>query len=613
MKIIKWLHLCASISYAVLPLSLMAADINPADADIQEQIRQQERLRLLRQKLEPQPNAREAVEQLKQSIPSAVEVIPEQESPCFIISTINLTGDDASQFQFALDEVIANALQPPATNAILGRCLGVGGINAVMARVQNAIISKGFITTRVLAAPQDLKTGSLVLTVIPGLINSIRLTPDSSIRANTWNAIPMTKGDLLNLRDIEQALENFKRVPTAEADIQIEPAPPTTADIAKQLDSSGEPKVQLAAQPGLSDVVIRYQQRMPFRMSLHLDDSGFNSTGKYQGGLTLSGDNLLTLNDLVYLNYNHDLGGGDKGRRGNNGYNAHYSVPWRYWLFSTNTSTNNFYQTVAGANQSYLFSGHSQYAEVKVSRLLFRNSINKTSTSLKGFLRQSNNFIDDTEIEVQRRRTAGWELGFNQSWFLGSAILDYNLAYRHGTGAQGALPAPEQNFGEGTSRMRLLTGDLNLLLPFSVPTPWGKQGLQYNATLRGQTNFTPLTPQDRFSIGSRYTVRGFDGQQILIADNGWLIRNELIAPIAQTGQAVYWGLDYGRVGGQSSALLIGKQLAGTVIGLRGSGLASGLKALSGLNYDIFIGKPINKPEGFSSYDTSAGFNLSWSY
>jgi hemolysin activation/secretion protein len=151
------------------------------------------------------------------------------------------------------------------------------------------------------------------------------------------------------------------------------------------------------------------------------------------------------------------------------------------------------------------------------------------------------------------------------------------------------------------------------MLPFTMQMPWGEQGLQYNATLRGQTNFTPLTPQDRFSIGSRYTVRGFDGQQTLIADNGWLLRNELVAPILHTGQAIYWGLDYGQVGGQSSALLVGKELIGSVIGLRGSGLASGLKALSGFNYDVFIGKPLKKPEGFTSYDTTAGFNLSWSY
>ena len=130
-------------------------------------------------------------------------------------------------------------------------------------------------------------------------------------------------GDILNLRDIEQALENFKRVPTAEADIQIEPANVKT-------DAS-----QNNAMLGFSDVVIRYQQRFPVRISVGLDDSGSNSTGKYQGSTTLSGDNLLSLNDLFYVNYNHDLGGGDPGKRGTKGYSAHYSIPWDYWLLST--------------------------------------------------------------------------------------------------------------------------------------------------------------------------------------------------------------------------------------------------------------------------------------
>lgn len=268
---------------------------------------------------------------------------------------------------------------------------------------------------------------------------------------------------------------------------------------------------------------------------------------------------------------------------------------------------------MAGASQSYVFSGSSQNAEVKLSCLVYRNSTNKSTVSVKGFFRKSNNFIDDTEVEVQRRRTAGWELGINQSWYLGQNVLDYNLAYRRGTGAQDALAAPEQNFGEGTSRMEMLIGDLSLTVPFAVPMPWGRQALQYSANLRGQANYTPLTPQDRFSIGSRFTVRGFDGQQTLIADHGWLIRNELIAPIAASGQALYWGLDYGEVGGQSSEFLVGKTLAGTVIGLRGNGQATGLKALSGFNYEVFIGKPINKPKGFVTHDTTAGFNLSWSY
>lgn len=592
MMIKNW-HNKFALLLVVAAHTVHAADINPFDINTQELLRQQERQQILRQQQEIKPDVRDEMDTLKQVPLKASIEIPDNETPCFTINSIELVGDNAAKFQFALDEVLSqNVTSANETEAkpILGRCLGVQGINAVMNRVQNAIIAKGYVTTRVLAAPQDLKAGLLQLTIIPGHVSTIRFTPDSSKRISMWNAAPISAGDILNLRDIEQTLENLKRVPTAEADIQIEPSS--------------------ANQPGQSDVVIRYKQKFPLRISLGVDDSGLNSTGKYIGGTTLSGDNLLSLSDIFYVNYNHDLGGGDSGKRGTKGYTAYYSIPWDYWLLSATTSGFDYHQEVAGASQNYIYSGTSQNAEVKLNRLIYRNSINKTNLSLRGFLRKSKNYIDDTEIEVQRRRTAGWELGFNQSWYIGKSILDYNIAYRRGTGAEDALKAPEEGFGEGTSRMKMLLGDLGLSIPFSVNAPWGSQALQYSGNLRGQANYTPLTPQDRFSIGSRFTVRGFDGQQTLIADHGWLIRNELIAPIANSGQSLYWGLDYGEVGGQSSKYLIGKYLAGTVLGLRGD---IGSERSGILSYDVFVGKPINKPQGFATHESVAGFSLNYTY
>jgi hemolysin activation/secretion protein len=598
MKIITINHtqFCFVVLCLLTPLQLLSAEvINQADTNALEQNRQQERLRLLKQQQEIKPDVREAAEKLQNAATVISDQIPESETPCFAIHQVELVGDSASKFQFALDAVLTHAQE--VNQPILGRCLGAVGINAVMARVQHAIIAKGYITTRVLAAPQDLKSGVLKLTIVPGRLSSVRFTPDSSKRISAWNSVPIHVGDILNLRDIEQALENFKRVPTAEVDIQIEPA---------QSGLNGE---QPLSQPGLSDLVISYRQRFPLRVSLNLDDSGVNSTGKYQGGITLSADNLLSINDLFYVNYNHDLGGGDSGKRGNESHSAHYSIPLQNWLLSTNASHSTFHQTVAGTNQSYVFSGISQQGDVKASRLVYRSQINKTFLSVKGFLRKSSNYINDTEIEVQRRRTAGWELGVNQSWYLGSAVLDYNLAYRRGTGAKDSLKAPEEAFNEGTSRMEMLIGDLSLNVPFKVSAPWGMQPLQYNANLRGQANYTPLTPQDRFSIGNRFTVRGFDGQQTLLADHGWFIRNELAVPIAASGQSMYWGLDYGEVGGQSAKNLLGQYLAGTALGMRG-GLGSRFGYLS---YDVFVAKPINKPQGFETHSTTAGFNFNYSY
>lgn len=565
-------HVLLSLILGLLWLLPCQAPAQPTAADpaAQDLLRQQ-RERALRQRQEQAPDVR-------LPRPAAIpEQFPARESPCFPIHRIVLEGDDAARFQFALAAVTGGA--DPA----VGRCLGTQGINVVLTRVQNAIIARGYVTTRVLAAPQDLKQGVLTLTVIPGRVRAIRFAPGSSPRGTAWNALPVGPGDLLNLRAVEQGLENFKRVPTADADIQIEPA-------------SGP-----AARPGESDLVIRYRQTFPFRLTLSLDDGGSKATGKYQGGITLSYDNWWTLNDLFYVSLNHDLGGGDDGPRGTRGYTVHYSLPFGYWLAGFTGSGYRYYQAVAGANQTYIYSGTGRTAEAKLSRVIHRSGTGKTTASLRGYLQTSDNFIDDVEVGVQRRRMAGWEAALSQREFIGATTLDLDLAYRRGTGAFDALAAPEEAFGEGTARPKVISADATLAIPFTL----GRLRLRYNGTWRAQWARTPLVPQDRFAIGGRYTVRGFDGDNVLSGDNGWLLRNDLGLALGASGQEIYLGLDHGEVGGPSSQLLAGTRLTGAVLGLRGG--------YKGFAYDLFGGWPLRKPDGFRTAANVAGFNLSWSF
>ena len=529
--------------------------------------RQQERERAQRQQLEATPDVR-----LQPSLVPEGERISENESPCFTIHEIRL-DDPAGRFGWAL--AAADGAGDPAT----GRCLGSRGINLVMTRLQNAIVARGYVTTRVLAEAQDLTDGVLTLKIIPGRIRAIRFADGSDERANAWNVFPAATGDLLNLRDIEQALENFKRVPTAEADIQIVPG-----------DALGE-----------SDIVITWKQVFPLRLTLSAHDGGSDATGKYQGSATVSGDHLLTLNDLFYASFNQDLGGGEAGRRGTRGHTLHYSLPFGYWTLGATSSANRYHQSVAGASQSYLYRGTSESHEIKLSRLVYRDAVNKTTVSLRGYLTKSNNFIDDAEVEVQRRRMAGWEAAIGHRAFIAQATLDLDLAWRRGTGAFAALKAPEEDFDEGTARPRLLSAEAALTLPFAL----GTQRLRYHGTWRAQWNRTPLVPQDRFSIGGRYTVRGFDGESVLMAERGFLIRNDLSLALGQSGQELYLGVDHGRVGGPSAELLVGRHLTGAVIGLRGN--------YKQLNYDVFVGGPLDKPENFQTHHRTAGFNLTLSF
>ncbi|ENO89832.1 ShlB/FhaC/HecB family hemolysin secretion/activation protein [Thauera linaloolentis] len=566
--IARWVTTSAVLIAAVG--TAMAQSGSPGSIDAQEQQRQQARERALREQLETMPDVRLHTP-ADTALPSD---FPASETPCTTIREIALDGS-AQAFAWAL------AAADPAGTLADGRCLGSTGIALIMQRVQDAIIARGYVTTRVLANAQDLRAGILTLTILPGRIRHIRFAPDSGARANAFNAMSASPGDILNLRDIEQGLENLKRVPTAEADIQIVPG----------------------GEPGESDLLITWKQAFPFRITLSANDGGAESTGRYIGSATLSGDHLFTLNDLFYAHFTHDIGGQrgkDPGERGTRGHTLHYSVPYGYWLFGLTASKNRYHQTVAGASQDYLYSGTSENYEARLAHLVHRNSRSKTSLYLRGYMSKSASFIDDTEIEVQRRRMGGWEFGVQHRSFAGRAVADLNLAWRRGTGAFDATPAVEEAFGEGTHKPRILSADASLDLPFRALG----HDFRYLGVWRAQWNRTPLVPQDRFSIGGRYSVRGFDGESVLMAERGWLLRNELGWRIGPLGAELYAGLDHGQVGGPSASLLVGRRLTGAVVGLRGT--------WNRLAWEIFTGKPLAKPGDFETPRHASGFNLTLS-
>ncbi len=542
----------------------------PEPAD--EALRRQERERIERERREILPDAR-----LPTTLQPFAERLPEDEAPCFHIERIVLDGEDAAHFDFAL-QALGDGAQDPR-----GRCLGTQGINIVLARAQNAIVARGYVTTRVLAAAQDLNGGQLALTVVPGRIRSIRLEGDSVARTALRTAVPARAGQLLNLRDLEQALENLRRAGGTQVDIRLEPA-------------EGDD-----ARPGQSDVVVHLQRAFPFRVGVSVDDGGARSTGRYQGNLGISWENPFFLGDLLHLGFNEDLGGGERGRRSSRGSSFHYSVPLGYWLLGLSAAEYRYHQEVAGINQSYLYRGVGSSADLRLARLVYRDAVRKSTLALRIYTRGSRNFIEDAEILVQRRRTAGWEAELAHREHAGPALLDLSLAYRHGTAAFGTLNAPEEAIGAGATRPRLWRAEAGLQLPLAV----GGYAMRYSSQWRAQWNRTPLVPQDRFSIGGRHTVRGFDGEQTLVADRGWLWRNELALMLGRSAHEAYIGLDHGRVGGPSAAWLAGTRLTGAVLGVRGS--------LGAVRYDLFAGRPLSRPPGLQTASSTAGFSLAFAF
>ena len=246
-----------SLGTVPLPATAQTAGSGATPNAALEQRRQQERLDALRRQQEKGTDVR------RPAAPAAeLTRLPEQEAPCFNIDRLQLTGDDEGRFGWLLKA--ANG--PDATDSPQGRCLGSQGINLVSRRLQNALIAEGYVTSRVTAEAQDLKAGTLTLRLFLGRIHAIRFAGEEEAPTSLRTAVPAKPGDVLNLRDVEQALENFKRLPSADADIRIEPA----------------------ATQGESDLVIAYRRTRPWRLTLAGDDSGTRATGKYQGNVTVA-------------------------------------------------------------------------------------------------------------------------------------------------------------------------------------------------------------------------------------------------------------------------------------------------------------------------------------
>lgn len=572
-----------------LPLSLYAnPNYEPSATEKQITTRQQQQQSELNSAIQSQqvkaPNVRLEAEKTQST------AFPANEAQCFPIHQLILTDYQhtvsesipfsPSQFSRAKSAVYSEG------DFALPACVGAQGINVLLRRIQNRLIEQGYVTTRVVAEPQDLRTGILKLTVIPGKVGHIQLRDQSvspfATRGMLWFSMPMAQGDLLNIRDIEQGLENLKRVPTADANIELQPG-----------EAMGE-----------TDVVVTYKQQIPFHLTLGVDDSGSKATGRVQGSATFSLDNPFHLNDMFYISgtrsfkRHSDAADGDYGSQN---LSLYYSIPWKNYLLTLSGSRYTYHQTVAGAFESYEYSGESQQMKLNLSRLLSRGAQHKTYANIALWTKKSHNYINDTEIEVQRRRTAGWVFGLTHTHYVGVATFSISANYKRGTGANNALRAPEEQFNEGTSRMRILTASLDFSYPFNI----GKQSWRFNTYWQAQWNKSPLVQQDKFSIGGRYTVRGFDGELTLSGERGWLWRNELAWNVMNKGHEIYLGLDRGIVRSSNEELQVGNRLTGGVLGLRGK--------LRGLNYEYFVGTPIRKPQSFRTSHVTTGFNISYRF
>ncbi|VVE16260.1 membrane protein [Pandoraea morbifera] len=570
-----------ALALLYLPLSFEAPAQTPPAPAIDAAASNARQQQLLEQQRQAQERAAAVNTPTVRSALPATDGFPALpvESPCFPVKTFSLHVPETLPQRAKTAGASSLPLDPFAfaTNWLAhyrGECVGREGVAAITAGLTKAILAKGYVTTRVLVPEQDLTSGEFQLVLVPGTIGGIRFSDASQY--GTWrSAFPARPGDLLELRDLEQGLEQMKRVASQDVTMQIVPT----------------------ESPGESDVVIEVKRSKRWSVVASIDNSGSRDTGKLQGSLALGIDNPLGLNDILSLGATHDLAFADK-RFGSNGWSAFYSIPWGYWTATLAAYANRYSQQISGVNDIFLTRGQSQNLDFKLSRVIQRSQSNVLSAQVRLSKRFGRSFLEDTEIEQQYRNNTFIEFALVDRHYIGVGQFDGSISYRQSVAGLGAAP----DFalpGMPTYRFNMAVLDANLSLPL------GQLPLRYVTTFHGQFTSDVLHYIDDMSIGSRYTVRGFDGESSLAAEKGFYWRNELQWALAASGVSLFVGADYGRVSGPNAQYLAGTQLAGAVIGVRGNtklpfGFVAG---------EIFAGTPIYKPTHFQTARTTVGFSL----
>ena len=459
------------------------------------------------------------------------------------------------------------------------RNLKLSDIEELVRKLNQKLQDKGYVTSQVVIPEQNLSGEKLVLYCTPGKLGQVVYAKGSENLP--WkNAFPIREGDLMNLRMLEEGLENMKRLSSLDVSMKI--LPPN--------------------EPGFSDLELTIHSQKQVHGSLSFDDSGMKETGKKQFTTSLGFDRVFNANDVLYISNTLDTSR-DWNEKGTRSQSFSYSIPYGKNRLTISHSRNWYNQLVFSKPYDFTSSGKSQTSRVSLEHMISRSQTERRSMDITVSKRNSHYFINDTEIPVQAMNTSALEIGFNDRIYFGRNTLYLRVAHKQGMGWFGAQKENEYPDAPKT-RYQMWLFDVDWYQPFTM----GHRLATFSSSLHGQWNTkgNRLYGVDAISIGNRYTVRGFDGEYTLMGESGWYLRNELSSNIPTLHSDIYLGLDVGSVYGVSTDVLVGRTIAGMALGLRGN-------FSSGLSYDAFISRSLYKPEGYHTKKWVPGFTVSWKF
>ena len=469
-------YIYAILSVGVFSFTLHAAPLLPSDRDAIQQQQQQLLLQNQQQR-----------DELERSIllpaPTPAKPVSSGSGPCFRIDNITLSGVT----------LISAKAQHTLVSPWEGQCLNMAKITELTTAISDWYISRGYITSRAFLTEQDLSSGQLNIVVLEGKLAEIRLDGKTPLMLKM--AFPGLKGRVLNLRDIEQGMEQINRLRVQPVQIEIIPA----------------------SQPGYSVVNLTAQPEFPLSASISLDNSGQKSTGEEQLNGSLTGNNMLGIADKWFVSGGRSS---DFARAYDaQNFQAGVSVPFGYGLLDYSYAWSNYRTTIDNVGYPWISRGDTKTHRLNASWVVYRNGDVKTGLAAGVVQRSSCNWLNDAPLQSSTRNLSSLILGITHTQKMAGGVATLNPTYSHGMPWFNA-ETDEDKTGDAP---RALFRKWSLNASFQRPLT---QDLGWLTSVYGQWSPDRLYGAERLTLGGESSVRGFK-EQYLSGDNGGYLRNEL--------------------------------------------------------------------------------------
>ena len=431
---------------------------------------------------------------------------------------------------------------------LVGDCISVSLIDEALRAITNRYIADGFVTSRAVVGPQDLSSGTLEIFLVEGSLTSIRSNEGGYANGPLRVAFGGLQAENLNLRKIEQGVDQLARLGSYEPSIDIEP---------------GE-------QSGTSNLlVMRKRIGREWRPSLSFDNDGSAATGRYQVTAGLDLDDAFGVADYWSFYYARDLK--NDPAVGNVSVGGFVSIPYGWWTLTLSAGKFRYKSVLSGNDQSFASAGESWNSSVALENMVYRNANTKFSLNWVLALQDTENSIQGIRLSSSSYRQVTGSANFRLQKRLIDALVGIDLGIARGIDILGANSADTGPDG-ASIKARRLTAAFTYQSKMSA---W-KQAFDYSVILRGQAAFDPAFSSGRFSLGGSSTVRGFrdDG---LSGRYGFFLRQQVGFPLfllfpghrdVQSSVSGFAGYDAGIIIPHNADRFERGQLHSSVFGLR---------------------------------------------